>query len=74
MLAVLDDRPMLMAIPSSAVVMAISSVMSQTHSKLDILVIIFSAISFIIACDQFWRAFVAWHATKKKLAAVESNI
>ncbi|KAG8215312.1 hypothetical protein J3R82DRAFT_8901, partial [Butyriboletus roseoflavus] len=54
--------------------MAISGFMGPTHSKLDIFVIVFSAISFFIACDQFRRAFVAWHATKKKLEAVESNV
>ncbi|KAH0834067.1 hypothetical protein J3R83DRAFT_11351, partial [Lanmaoa asiatica] len=54
--------------------MAVSSVVGQTHSKLDILVIIFSAISFFVACDQFRRAFVTWHATKMKLVAVESGV
>ncbi|KAF8547313.1 hypothetical protein OG21DRAFT_1517479 [Imleria badia] len=54
--------------------MAISSIVGQTHSKLDILVIVFSVISFFIACDQFWRAFVAWQATRKKLTEVESDV
>ncbi|KAN0079934.1 hypothetical protein V8E55_009500 [Tylopilus felleus] len=58
----------------SAVVMAISSIIGQTHSKLDILVIIFSVISFFIACDQFRRAFVSWQETRKKLATVESDV
>ena len=63
-----------MTILSSIIVMAISSIMGQTHSKLDILVIVFSAISFFIACDQFRRAFVTWQATRKKLAVVESDV
>lgn len=73
MLAALNDRPILLTILSSAVVMATSGVLGQTHSRLDVLLIIFSAMSFLIACDQFWRAFTTWHAMKKKLEAIESN-
>lgn len=70
-LAILEDRPILMTILSSAVAMAISSIIDRSHSKLNILVIVFSTISFFIACDQFRRAFVTWRATGKKLSAVE---
>lgn len=65
---------MLTIMLSSAIIMVISISMGQTHSKLDILVIVFSAISFFIACDQFRRAFMTWHATRRKLAAVESDV
>lgn len=63
-----------MTILSSAVVMAISSIISQTHSKLDLLVIVFSAISLFIACVEFWRAFVTWQETRKKLTEVDADV
>jgi hypothetical protein len=78
---ILDVRCQLPVVPnaheklSSAVVMTISSFMGQIHTKLDVLVMVFSAISFIIACDQFRRAFVTWYATRKKtMAVVEPDV
>ncbi|KAG6377687.1 hypothetical protein JVT61DRAFT_14456 [Boletus reticuloceps] len=73
-LAVLDDQPILMTLLSSAVIMAISCFLGYTHSKLDALLVVFSVISFFIACDQYRRALVTWQAKRNKLAAIESNV
>ncbi|KAF8125607.1 hypothetical protein EV363DRAFT_1350395 [Boletus edulis] len=58
----------------SAVIMAISCFLGYTHSKLDVLLVVFSVISFFIACDQYRRALVTWQAKRSKLAAIESNV